>query len=190
MPAPKVCAMRRANSGTVAARVADGPERQIVADDVDRGKRVEAAAVVHEPADHAPVAEHDGAAVALAVGPGVDRGEEVAVRAVVDEGERRRKTVAVDLHDRQAVPVGFLKQWRQHLRRPGDAFGRSQGAGVVRNRRQSSDQQAVPFISAAVSAQRDRDRLAAVARKEVGLEFGVLGPGHRKRGGVQGVSPC
>ena len=48
------------------------PERQVVAHDVDRGKRVEAASLVHEPGDHAPLFEHDGAAVGSGLGPGVN----------------------------------------------------------------------------------------------------------------------
>ena len=55
------------------------------------------------------------------VGPGVDGRKELAIGAIVDAGERRRKTVSVDLDDGEAEPLGPGEQRRQQMRRPSDA---------------------------------------------------------------------
>ncbi len=45
------------------------PKRKIVADDIDRRKRVKPASFVHQPANHSAIAKHDGTAVRPAVRP-------------------------------------------------------------------------------------------------------------------------
>ena len=85
--------------------------------------------------------------------------------------------MTVDLDEPQAVSAGFLKKRRQDIGRPGDAVGGSQGTVVVGNQGDAADDEAMPLGSAPVPAERERDGLAAVGRKQMSREFGVLRPG-------------
>ena len=85
--------------------------------------------------------------------------------------------VTVDFDERLAVSAGFLEKRRQDIGRPGDAVRGSQRTVVVGNQVDASDDEAMPLGSAPVSAKRERDGLAAVGRKQMSREFGVLRPG-------------
>ena len=85
--------------------------------------------------------------------------------------------MTVDLDESLAVPAGLLKKRRQDIGRPGDAVGGPQGTGIVGNEGDAANNEPVPFGAAPVSAKGERNSLAAVGRKQMGRELGMLIPG-------------
>ena len=82
------------------ARLTGVPERQIVAYDIHMCERLEAARLIDDTAEHAPIVHHDRAAVRTTVGPAVDAGKQRAIGRIVDLRETVEGDMAVDLHNR------------------------------------------------------------------------------------------
>ena len=73
----------------------------------------------------------------------------------------------VDFQDREVAPRRFLEKRDEPLRRPGDPVGRADLALVVRDRHDGAHRERVPRAAASPAAERDGDRLKAVAGQQV-----------------------